>query len=522
MSSEGDGNVPYNNQLVRIFYLIPSPLSGAEFTPEDAFTLYHLVQQQAGKGSNYNGGPDLPAFGHAIAGGVASALAKAVVYPIDTIVTRLQVQKQLKGDGEAPSAASDANAEYDGPVDAARKIYKNEGGMHAFYTGLSSDVVKTIADSFLFFLAYNAARDNLLKRQGGKSLTVMKELGVGVVAGALSKAVTTPIGNIVARQQTAALVAARDPTSAPGDNDGPSVRAIARRINAEKGLAGFWAGYSAQLVLTLNPAITFAVDNLLRKLIPRKQRDNPSAQMTFLVAAMSKVIATSMTYPVMLAKSRQQAIPKKATSYPEDHIYNPAESEKKIQARQAIRRTLRLFEGQLALYHSLRRIYHTEGVAGLYSGLEGELVKGFLQHGLTMTIKDNVVGGIIQVYYVLLKLLKRWPEELKHIGQEAGAIAKDVQQRAENVGTTVIEGAKDLGKNVVGEDISQGAGKIVKDVQQRAENVGVTIAEGVKNVNVSRDAGSVAKDVQEKAENVGSTIVEGAKSLGKKAVGEEN
>jgi hypothetical protein len=514
MSQAGDGNFAVDDKLVRFFRFFPSPLSDAEFTPEDAFTLYHLVQQQAGKESSYNGGPALPALGHALAGGVASALAKAVVYPIDTITTRLQVQKQLKGDGEAPSAASDANAEYNGPVDAARKIYNNEGGVHAFYTGLSSDVVKTIADSFLFFLAYNAARDSLLKRQGGKQLTVVKELSVGVVAGAVSKAVTTPIGNIVTRQQTAALVAARDPSSSPGDNDGPSVRAIARQIHREKGVAGFWAGYSAQLVLTLNPAITFAVDNVLRKLVPRKQRENPSAYVTFLVAALSKVVATSLVYPVMLAKSRAQATTGKGSANPEKHLYDPNE-DKKTQINQALRRTLRVFEGQLALYHSLRRIYRTEGIAGLYSGLEGEVVKGFLQHGLTMTIKDNVIGGVIQLYYVLLKITKRWPEELKELG-------KDVQQRAENVGTTVVEGAKDFGKKVAGEDLAGNAGAIAKDVQQRAENVGVTFKEGLKNVNVAQDTGSIVKEVKERAENVGETVVEGAKTLGKKAVGEDN
>ncbi|SMQ48872.1 unnamed protein product [Zymoseptoria tritici ST99CH_1A5] len=498
MSQSGDGNFAVDDKL-------------------DAFTLYHIVQQKAGKESSFNGGPALPALGHAVAGGIASALAKAVVYPIDTVTTRLQVQKQLKGDKEAPSAASGANLEYAGPLDAAVKIYNNEGGLPAFYTGLSSDVVKTIVDSFLFFLAYGAAHEHMLKRQGGKQLTVMKELSVGVVAGALSKAVTTPIGNIVTRQQTAALVAARDPTSA---HDGPSVRAIARRIRSEKGFAGFWSGYSAQLVLTLNPAITFAVDNLLRKLIPRSQRDSPSSRVVFLVAAMSKVIATAITYPVMLAKARAQATTGKDYARPEDHIYNA--DQKKTRLQKALRRILRLFEGQLALYQSLRRIHRTEGVAGLYSGLQGELVKGFLQHGLTMTIKDNVMSGVIQLYYFLLKLTKRWPEELKHLSHEAGEMAKDVVHRGENVGATVVEGAKDLSKKVVSEDISQSAGTIAKDVQQRAENIGTTIKEGVKNVDVSQDAGSVAKDVKERAGNVAETVTESAKSLGKKAVGEEN
>lgn len=475
----------YNNQLVSFFASFSIlPLSNAEFTSEDAFSLYHIVQQEEGRGASYDGGPLLPALGHALAGGVASGLAKAVVYPIDTITTRLQVQNHLKGEGEAPSAASDANAEYKSPLDAARKIYKNEGGLSAFYTGVGPDIVKGLSDSFLFFLAYSALRQGFLKRQEAKNLPVLKELGVGVLAGAFSKAVTAPIQNIVTRQQTAALIAARNPTSAasPRENGKVSVRDIAHQIHSEKGLAGFWAGYSAQLILTLNPAITFAVDNAMSKLVPRKYKENSSAQVTFLVAALSKVVATAMTYPVMLAKSRAQASNGKSwNGGGESHKYTPY-ADTKTKAKESLRRALRVFEGQVALYYSLRKIYRNEGVAGLYSGIEGELLKGFLQHGLTMSIKDNVMGGIIQLYYALLKLTKRWEGELEKVRQEAGAVAKDV-----------IHGAK------VG---AQGAGERAKDAFEGAK-VG-------------------AKDVQERAEKIGGELVEEAKHLGRKATGEDD
>ncbi|CZT25088.1 related to peroxisomal ATP carrier [Ramularia collo-cygni] len=429
----------------------------------DAFTLYHIVQQEEGKGASYDGGPLLPALGHALAGGVASALAKSAVYPIDTIVTRMQVQNHLKGEREAPSAASDADAEYGSPLDAARKIYKNEGGLAAFYTGVGPDVVKGLSDSFLFFLAYAALRQGFLKRQESKSLPVLKELSVGVLAGAFSKAITSPIQNIVTRQQTAALIAARDPasSSSSGDRSKASVRDIAKQIHSEKGLSGFWAGYSAQLILTLNPAITFAVDNVLRSLVPKKQRETRSAQVTFLVAALSKVVATALTYPVMLAKARAQA----SQGYEwigESHKYTPY-PDNKTKVKETLRRVLRIFEGQVALYYSLRKIYRTEGVKGLYSGIEGEVVKGFLQHGLTMSLKDNVMGGIIQLYYVLLKLTKRWEGELEKVQRNAGVVAKgvvesakegakDVQQRAENIGTSLVEEAKHLGSKATGEE----------------------------------------------------------------------
>lgn len=429
----------YNSQLVSLL-LSPFPFQlQAEFTSEDAFEYYHIYHQSSSSSSHsssHNGGPVLPALGHALAGGVASALSKAVVYPIDTIVTRMQVQNSLKGDGEAPSAASDADASYTSPIDAARKIYANEGGLRAFYTGVGPDVVKGLADSFLFFLAYSAIRQGMLARQsrgGGGSkqqqLPVLKELSVGVLAGAFSKAITAPIQNIVTRQQTAALIAARNPSASSStmekeSENSLSIRDIARQIHSEKGISGFWSGYSANSILTLNPAITFAVDNLMKSLLTRSnnksqqqqsgdQRNlSSSATVTFLIAALSKVVATAIMYPVTLAKSRAQA---------SGGGQRRRDEEEKVEShkQKSLQTLLRIFSfsGQIALYHSLRKIHRTEGLAGLYSGIEGELLKGFLSHGLTMTGKDHVMGGIVRLWYLLLRLRGKWEDGEGGIGK---------------------------------------------------------------------------------------------------------
>lgn len=445
MSDRAAGFFTYNSQLVSSFYHQFVLLNDAEFSPEDAFTLYHLTteEQYAAKAGGVIG-PVLPALGHALAGGLASALSKAAVYPIDTIVTRMQVQKHLKGDKEAPSAAGDANVFYHNPVDAANKIYKNEGGLKGFYAGLGSDVVKAIADSFLFFLAYNAVRDQMLKREGAKRLPVLKELSVGIIAGALSKAVTQPISNIVVRQQTAALIAARDPesSSTPGEADQVSVKEIARQIRNEKGVAGFWAGYSPQIILTLNPAITFAVDNLLKGLVPKAKRD--SASVTFLVAAISKVVATSLTYPVMLAKSRAQATRGSSTETEasEYHVSAKNSADRKAQVKQAIQKVAQLLEGQTRIFVALQKIYRKEGIAGLYCGLEGEVVKGFLQHGITMAAKDGVHVGVVQLYYIVLRLTKRWDAELAKAQSQAAELANDAKHSIENATNVTVEAAK--------------------------------------------------------------------------------
>jgi hypothetical protein len=190
------------------------------------------------------------------------------VYPLDFVITNLQVQKQFRNNG--------TDADYDGVRDAIESIYKR-GGIGAFYSGVTQDTVKGVMDSFLFFLAYTYLRQKRLDSREMRHLSVLDEIGVGVIAGAISKVFTTPVQNIVTRKQTASMISTRDPTSTISADF--SAKDIALQIRHEKGLQGFWSGYSASLILTLNPSITFLVHRLLlRLLISPSRRSNPGAQ----------------------------------------------------------------------------------------------------------------------------------------------------------------------------------------------------------------------------------------------------
>ncbi|KAL8420173.1 hypothetical protein RB594_003088 [Gaeumannomyces avenae] len=262
----------------------------------------------------------LPALGHAASGSLGAAIATAATYPLDLINTRLKVQRQLAA-RDGGSAAGDA---YDGAVDALRRILRDEGGPSALFVGLASDVAKSAADSFLFFLFYSWLRSHRLLAGGGgargkkkrKGLGPVEELLVGAVAGAAARALTMPVANAVARMQTAALAADRW-------NARKGVTGELRDMWGEKGFAGLWAGYSAALVLTLNPSITFCLDQVIRSVVagggkPRGgggggggggsggEGGDFGGFATFLSAAVSKAAATAITYPFQIAKARLQ------------------------------------------------------------------------------------------------------------------------------------------------------------------------------------------------------------------------
>lgn len=378
--------------------------------PQDAFDLYHKIQESPEKSPSILNGPALPALGHAIAGSTGAAISNVCTYPLALIITRLQIQRQLRKNVISPHSE-----EYKSIRDAAQKIYTREGGVNGFYVGVVSDTSKTIADSFLFFLGYNFLRQARMRssKSSSKHLPVIDELSVGFLAGAFSKFLTTPIANIVTRKQTSSMLSGRDPGK---DRDQGSLRSIASQIRAEKGVQGFWSGYSASLVLTLNPSLTFFFFEAMKHtLLPRSQRQSPSAQIIFLLAAISKAMASTITYPFSLAKSRLQS----SSGLDQRETTSTAKQEGTSIPKKAPEN----------VFTVILRIAQTEGLSALYEGLGGEVMKGFFSHGITMIVKEAVHKLVIQLYYHILKMLKKYPSPQRL----AGSVTEQVVQAAEDV-----------------------------------------------------------------------------------------
>ena len=53
------------------------------------------------------------------------------------------------------------------------------------------------------------------------------------------------------------------------------------------------------------------------------------------------------------------------------------------------------------------RLARRDGIGALYAGLEAEVLKGFLSHGITMALKERVHAMVVQVYILLYRDLKK-------------------------------------------------------------------------------------------------------------------
>lgn len=375
--------------------------------------------------------------------------------------------------GESGSAED----EYRSLKDAAQKIYADEGGLSGFYAGIGPDTAKTIADSFLFFLAYNFLRQTRLRARGGSKnhLPVADELSVGFLAGAFSKFITTPIANIVTRQQAASMMFGGQSQT----HRQSSIRKIALQIRNERGLQGFWSGYSASLVLTLNPSLTFLFfDTLKRLLVPRNRRSDPPAQATFLIAAVSKAVASTITYPFSLAKSRTQASSKSFSERKVDEIGMANKTGEKLESISGKTKA----ERPNNVFTTILGVARAEGLSALYEGLGGEILKGFFSHGLTMIVKQIVHRFVIQLYYATLKLLKRFPSPeaaLQSSREQTKQALDTIQKDAAPLVSSTAKTLQDLSSTL--RDSSQDT---LKKVQLEA---------GSASTAVIREAGTVAE-----------------------------
>jgi len=56
---------------------------------------------------------------------------------------------------------------------------------------------------------------------------------------------------------------------------------------------------------------------------------------------------------------------------------------------------------------ALAQIAEAEGIGSLYSGVSGEVVKGFFSYGLTMLLKERLFALVIKMYYAVSAMVRR-------------------------------------------------------------------------------------------------------------------
>ena len=134
-----------------------------------------------------------------------------------------------------------------------------------------------------------------------------------------------------------------------------------KSILAEDGPTGLWRGLKPSLVLTANPAITYGMFERLRTLVLRDGAALGPGK-AFALGAASKALATVVTYPYIMAKTRLQA------KYEEVEGEGESGDEKKAGGGRVKRKER--YDGAI---DCLRQVRREQGLVGWYQASHGSI-----------------------------------------------------------------------------------------------------------------------------------------------------
>ncbi|KAI0320780.1 mitochondrial carrier [Amylostereum chailletii] len=279
---------------------------------------------------------------HSVAGAAGGIVAMSATYPLVVLSTRAAVETR-----------NEDKTTYQAVLD----IIKREG-VTGLYSGLSSSLLGIAVTNGVYYYFYERSKGAIVNsRSGSKGLSTLESMLAGLIAGSATTLISNPIWVIQTSQAVQSMTPSHpsaDPTASP-ISPSPKKRGMFDTISyilRTGGLPAFWRGIGPALVLVVNPVLQYTVfEQLKNALVRRRKVRGSSGVLTdvdfFMLGALSKLVATSATYPYIVVKSRLQAGQEHAQRY------------------------------QSAL-HGLRTIVDEEGFGGLYKGVSSKLVQSVL------------------------------------------------------------------------------------------------------------------------------------------------
>lgn len=308
-------------------------------------------------------------FVHACAGGGGGLVAMLATYPLMGISTRAAIDRSKN-----PT---------DSLVRAVKKVIEAEG-LLGLYDGLSSSLIGIGVSNFVYYFFFEAARDFILTSRRLTSstsaslgtLSTLESIAAGLLSGTATALISNPIWVVNTRQATKVI----QPASGRDADGKPLVKKIVRasflntlRSIVEKdGVGALWKGIGPALVLVTNPVLQYTVFEQLKswllrsRLASRTKAGSNKALINdldfFWLGALSKLVATAVTYPQIVLKARQQAMSKEASM-----------GRKKVN-----------------VYTAMTEVVHEEGFAGLYRGISSKLLQSILTAAVLFASKERI------------------------------------------------------------------------------------------------------------------------------------
>ncbi|KAJ2901080.1 hypothetical protein IWW38_000045 [Coemansia aciculifera] len=274
---------------------------------------------------------------NSVAGAGAGCVSSVVTCPLDVAKTRLQyqgvLQERYRQLGYTP---------YKGTLNTLRRIFAEEG-VHGLYRGLAPMMMGYLPTWAIYFGAYEALKGELsrsLHSEGTALVHVLSAMG----AGGTTSLVTNPIWVLKSRFMT---------QSAFTEYRYNSMWHAVQVIRRTEGWRGFYKGLGSSLLGVTHVAVQFPLYEHLKRYLSACESTVDSqtglprrleSSRILLASALSKMVASTVTYPHEVIRTRlqnQSTMPYK-------------------------------YRGIL---HAVSLIYAEEGVRAFYRGLSTNLIR---------------------------------------------------------------------------------------------------------------------------------------------------
>jgi adenine nucleotide transporter 17 len=285
-----------------------------------------------------------------------------LTYPLITLSTRAQVESKRADSGF---------------LDAVRRIVQREG-VSGLYAGLDSALFGISVTNFVYYYWYEWTRAGFEKAtikagRASKRLTTVESIIAGAIAGSATVLLTNPIWVVNTRMTTRKRNKETDESLLPGSTaqKSPTTVGTLLALIRGEGPQALFAGVVPALVLVINPILQYTIFEQLKNVIEKKKRVTPTV--AFLLGALGKLFATSITYPYITVKSRMH-----------------------VAGRDG---------GKENMLEGIRRIIREEGYTGLYKGIGSKVTQSVLTAAFLFAFKDFL-------YEQTVKLRRKIPAKI--------------------------------------------------------------------------------------------------------------
>lgn len=237
-------------------------------------------------------------------------------------------------------------------------------GIAGLYAGLDSALFGITVTNFVYYYWYEFSRSFFQRSTGKKQLSTLESMAAGALAGSATVMLTNPIWVINTRMTARENEADDDlPTTEKQKKAArPGTISTLLKILREDGFFRLFAGVLPALVLVINPILQYTIFEQLKQYVGKRRKVGPTD--SFVLGALGKLAATSITYPYITVKSRAHVAQSNAP--------------------------------KLGMTATLKKIYNEEGIGGLYGGKSGHVDCVVTMVVLTMRCRHWAKGHAIR------------------------------------------------------------------------------------------------------------------------------